>query len=334
MREEKNRIEWIDTMRGIAMIMVIYGHIDGGSYVGKFVYLFHVPAFFFLSGYLFNPSVSLGRYFQKRICRLLVPFVLFGSTVILINWACHIAVGSTYDALHYIKDMLLQVRGTDSRIWFLPCLFLAESIMMLAFRVKQRYLRVLVFTVIIFLGWFNVLVLQIDLPWYPDTAAIAASLMLIGHMTKRWNQKNLLVSPYALILSMVVCIGIYVINLQNEYGIDMVMNRYGNPILFYCGALSGIVLLMNVSNLGNNIILKYVGKNTITFLCLNTIAIRFVEKGLSMVATTDQLLILQESLVFPWVVTVLAVVVLIPASFIINKYIPLYAGNMGCQWGK
>lgn len=334
MREEKNRIEWIDTMRGIAMVMVIYGHIDGGSFVGKFVYLFHVPAFFFLSGYLFNPSVSLGTYFQKRICRLLVPFVLFGSTVILINWAGHIVMGSTYDALHYFKDMLLQVRGTDSRIWFLPCLFLAESIMMLAFKVKQRYLRVLVFSVIIFLGWFNALVLQINLPWYPDTAAIAVSLMLIGYMTKRWKQHNLLVSPHALILSMVVCMGIYIINLESGYDIDMVMNRYGNPILFYCGALSGIVLLMNASNLGNNNILKYIGKNTIIFLCLNTIAIRFVEKGLAMVATTNQLLILQESLVFPWVVTVLAVVVLIPASFIINKYIPLYAGNMGCQWGK
>ncbi len=45
------RIEWVDIARGIGIILVILGHIGIGK-VGKFIYSFHIPLFFFLSGFL------------------------------------------------------------------------------------------------------------------------------------------------------------------------------------------------------------------------------------------------------------------------------------------
>ena len=331
MNERSGRIEWIDVMRGIAMIMVIYGHIDGNSHIGQFMYMFHVPAFFFISGYLFNPQLSIKEHIKKRVCRLLVPFILFGTTMILINWCVHIILGLQYDALHYIKDMIFQVRGTDSRIWFLPCLFLAECIMVIIFAIKNIYLRMTLFGLVILFGWLNIFLFHKDLPWYPDTAAVAISLMLIGYFLKSWKRNNLLLKCGTFVISAFVCISVYFFNLKFGYSIDMVMNHYGNVVLFYCGAISGIVLLMNISNILNVKLLKYIGKNTICFLCLNTIAIKIVEKGLSLLMMISQISSFHKIFVYPWIVTILVIVILIPSSYLINKFIPFYVGNMKCS---
>ena len=46
------RIEWIDIARGIGIILVILGHIGIGK-IGKFIYSFHIPLFFFFIRILF-----------------------------------------------------------------------------------------------------------------------------------------------------------------------------------------------------------------------------------------------------------------------------------------
>ena len=59
------RIVWIDAAKGIAISLVVFGHVLGGAmargwldqdafakFVYDFIYLFHVPLFFLLSGAL------------------------------------------------------------------------------------------------------------------------------------------------------------------------------------------------------------------------------------------------------------------------------------------
>ena len=57
----KQRIEYIDAMRGFTMILVVYSHVCsmclGDSWMGynDVFYLFRMPCFFFISGWLFDP---------------------------------------------------------------------------------------------------------------------------------------------------------------------------------------------------------------------------------------------------------------------------------------
>ena len=51
------RIEWIDIARGFAILFVIIGHSLGNyfsSYFANLIYVFHMPIFFVLSGYLYK----------------------------------------------------------------------------------------------------------------------------------------------------------------------------------------------------------------------------------------------------------------------------------------
>lgn len=81
----KQRIEYIDAMRGLTMILVVYSHIChfclGDSLLGfnGTFFLFRLPCFFFISGWLFEP-ISRRRFCQiarKKFMVQIVPTFIF-----------------------------------------------------------------------------------------------------------------------------------------------------------------------------------------------------------------------------------------------------------------
>ena len=52
MRERKY---WIDYLKAIAIYLVILGHLPDELHIKWGIYLFHMPLFFIISGYLYKP---------------------------------------------------------------------------------------------------------------------------------------------------------------------------------------------------------------------------------------------------------------------------------------
>lgn len=48
-----NRIPVIDIMRGLGIILVVMGHISCEPHLSCWIYSFHMPLFFFISGMSF-----------------------------------------------------------------------------------------------------------------------------------------------------------------------------------------------------------------------------------------------------------------------------------------
>ena len=79
----KNRIEWIDYSKGILIILVIAGHAIPEfdlhlDYLAHFIYSFHMPAFFILSGYLFRykKDINTVEFAKKKAKQLLIPYII------------------------------------------------------------------------------------------------------------------------------------------------------------------------------------------------------------------------------------------------------------------
>ena len=54
---QKQHYLWADITKGIAIILVIMGHSFASTgNICKFIFLFHMPLFFLISGYFFNFS--------------------------------------------------------------------------------------------------------------------------------------------------------------------------------------------------------------------------------------------------------------------------------------
>lgn len=48
------RVKWIDTARGIAILLVLIGHAGVAPKLNQYILSFHMPLFFFLSGIVFD----------------------------------------------------------------------------------------------------------------------------------------------------------------------------------------------------------------------------------------------------------------------------------------
>lgn len=120
MTERQRRLEYIDVSRGIVILLMVLGHLapfDG--HVFRIIFSFHMPFFFFVSGYCSSLAWKNTGFFPflcKISGRYIVPNICYSIILIVIGYVKPISVS---DGLYYIFINPLHE-------WFLPALFLAQ----------------------------------------------------------------------------------------------------------------------------------------------------------------------------------------------------------------
>lgn len=76
----ESRADWIDVLKGIGIILVVIGHVNTKGFLVQWLYTFHMPLFFALSGYIlykFGKNIPFQKFLLKRTKSILWPFILF-----------------------------------------------------------------------------------------------------------------------------------------------------------------------------------------------------------------------------------------------------------------
>lgn len=85
----KERIVEIDSLKGFAIFLVIAGHaiivypinlqqqFVWCGFLQRFIYMFHMPLFFMISGFCFSYYGDYVKFIKKKIERLLIPYLAF-----------------------------------------------------------------------------------------------------------------------------------------------------------------------------------------------------------------------------------------------------------------
>ncbi len=133
---KKDRYPWVDYLRGIAIILVVYRHVLIGLersklYVPEYLvraneifYSFRMPLFFILSGIFINGTIlkrSFSRLLYIKFENLFYPYLVWA----FIQVSLQIALGSYTNANRSLIDytyILYQPRALD-QFWYLPALF-------------------------------------------------------------------------------------------------------------------------------------------------------------------------------------------------------------------
>ena len=130
---EKKRELWADYAKGICILLVFIGHSDAiPQAVRIFIYLFHMPMFFFCMGYYSSTAGTFGAFVKKRFRQLMVPFFAYGILyhVLCLGIVVPMLRGGADWALYRdnILGLLVQLRGTDlvAPKWFLTAAFVAS----------------------------------------------------------------------------------------------------------------------------------------------------------------------------------------------------------------
>ncbi len=137
----RNRIEWIDLAKGIGILLVIAGHTAPfGSTFRNFIFSFHMPLFFLLSGYTskrLSDRAGLVPRVKKSFFRLILPavIILFVNTIwIFLQGDAHTAGVLAENLLRFVRQLFWASGGDRGFIiaigsfWFLFAMFWGKII--------------------------------------------------------------------------------------------------------------------------------------------------------------------------------------------------------------
>lgn len=137
----------IDGVKGVAIILMVYGHVTQvGAAAGfqkdavSWIYTFHMPIFLMLSGYFFGTSVDVLDAFRKMFRKLLVPYIIFVSLYLLGLFFASGAGAKTNNAppaslVDALYVVLLRPRGA---YWFIHSLLVMQGAFLLG-RYVQKF---------------------------------------------------------------------------------------------------------------------------------------------------------------------------------------------------
>ena len=258
------RIEYMDIARGIGILLVVLGHNDFEAlsvYVHQVIYSFHIPLFFFLSGYFVNTSNSFFDFFKKRFNSLLKPyfFTLFLIYFVSVSFekmgftmAITRIVKALYGTGHYIDWV---------QLWFLPELFVvslyAFIFITLVSRLHNRWITwgILLITLVASLPFlktfypFSISLLGkqyelYGLPFGLDLVFLSGFFFILGNEVRQVTTEKTFDNLFILVGTF---IGLIVLNYLFTYEIDFNIRQYESFPVNTIEAILGILFILALS---------------------------------------------------------------------------------------
>jgi fucose 4-O-acetylase-like acetyltransferase len=285
-----NRIDYLDFAKGFCMIAILLGHL-GETGINRVVYTFHLPVFFIISGYFFDPDKSFGETISKKLKSLIWPYYFAGLLVVLFsvlaNWLVFRTDFGTirYDVLYWSFATVFGV-GTNVRnsllfmppigmIWFLWATFWAIILLWLLMKLPVIPRVILIVTIFVLAnitvekGWFLPLSIQ------PGCSAVL--YMYIGFLWKKHKDKLVALSLVVKVLLIVFSVAVWALFILNFATFWLVGCDYGHGLRDVIGSISASAIVLGLSY----IVVKYGEKFTLF--------IRFIGKY-AIIAMTAQLM--------------------------------------------
>lgn len=291
------RIPYIDTVKGVAILLMIFGHMRFHN-LNWFVYSFHMPLFFILSGFFFNPQKPI----VKRIMKLIFPYIITAMAILSVEVIFQVLnyflTNEAFSTIKVIRIIAASVCGCVKPvgignylipdvgpIWFLLALALGYLILWILYRMEMKY-RIGAMTVIgcvtlAILGWV-ISMFRGQIPFSINQALIVPLFLCVGGEIRRFMTQNK-VNTILLMLSVIVWgIQLYI----QKHVQFMSMGQMGSILypIYVIGAISASYIIILIFKYLNSKfkfrILNKLGTATLVILCVHTIDLFGIEPRL------------------------------------------------------
>lgn len=199
---ETTRIGWIDTAKGIGILCVVAGHTVSAGHT--YIFWFHMPLFFFLSGYLYNPGASLFSFAQRKFRRLLVPYFSFLILLSIPDYALCVKTAHNGPAPGIINQLVSltltklyggrDLYGWFDIFWFVTCLFLTQQIFHICHTLCKGNAVTLAGIMLFFYGYtvadYFTGVEQLPLFWGLNVVPMAVVFFFMGYIQRRITYRS------------------------------------------------------------------------------------------------------------------------------------------------
>lgn len=202
------RIVYLDVAKLVGLALVCFCHIPmptGNFHV--WVYSFHMPLFFLLSGMFFNPE----KFSLKRASmQLLLPFVLFNALAIVIDVCLNLFL---YRALEFPKLKPMNALMSEYVIgpsWFLLSLFIIRVYCSYLYK-YGKMLSVLMVTISLLLIFMFTQEARIWNVLSMGSTVLGLPFYLMGYMSKKTIISNINYGGWivTILLTLISCLAVF-----------------------------------------------------------------------------------------------------------------------------
>ena len=341
--KNKSRIELIDTVKAITIILVILGHttgkMDTPMYM-RIIYAFHMPLFFLLSGMSIKPTAlstfeDWKKYLRKNILALVVPYLIFAFIYAPFSF-------ENIPRFLYGSWQMLAEAGTLTSLWYLTAFFVARIYSQILINVvdgtrfenKDNILGII--SIPMFAVGFLLPKIQIGYPWCLDVSFVASGFILLGiSLRKRIlvfaQSKAWIILVFTVISAVLFSCGTIMRGDALELSL-MCKGEYGNLFWFMINSFSGsafvfgiVMLFLRLSREGARpfsiAAIKYVGRHTLgIFLLHKNVQLELVIPWLNSFISGPQLLT-------ACIATCISFAIALLLCTIIERYVPQMLGQ-------
>ena len=289
---KKERDKTIDIIRGILICLVVIGHVvDSQSKIHQYIYSFHMPCFFLISGYLNRNSLTIEEknYLKKIITRYIRPYFIY-STIFLVLTGMNFK-----NAIRMFLGGRLNVTVYSYAFWFINVLVLSLLVIKTSLnKISFRYLCIIACVFWMLAHFLESYLQYICLPWGIEFLPITIFYMTVGMIIRKmdWytDSSIRIIKKIFFIISIVLTVWfiryneIYLYDL-NGYILGNGLNDILIPIIaFY--SLGFISELMTKSRIITTCF-EYIGKASFVVFFLHTLLIFCFKKIFTESILTD-----------------------------------------------
>lgn len=263
-----NRVNYIDVAKGIGIILVVIGHCTIGTPLFHFIYQFHMPFFFFISGIFYQDKYDSKplQFLRNKFKGLYIPYIKY-SIILIIVYSIYYYFA--YSSLYYddLPKLLIQIATGFARpylggaLWFLTSLlivsllFVSIRVSLKIIKIKNNFVMLIPSLICLYIGY------KTQLPCKISSSLVALPFFHLGYLFSIYREQISFKFIYAAISLLVVSISTTI----ND--VDLAANRYTYILLYIVSSITGTYLMLFISHsINKNNILEYLGRNTLPII--------------------------------------------------------------------
>lgn len=369
--ENKKRLDYIDMAKGIGVLFVLLGHMQGDPFYSYspyiepfcvFIFSFHMPFFFILSGILMaiknDDTKPLSELAKRRFKGIMIPYYWF-SLFYLIYVLYYVFITKTVPGSGFFLNLWYVLSGYGMNVlWFLPALYLGE-LLFIYIRQKIRDERKIAIVIVIgcavaFIIAYLLTKINMDVVINKRIREfitvlirpmIVCGFISIGYYIRKLCENNkklseFLISPkrdnkgniaikvricyFAVGIALLICCGLF---MRVNNGIDVRTLVFRNIFFFLVCALSGSFgLILICKGLRRSKILCFYGTGSLIFMATHNLDF-ILALALKTAMYVNQYLTRARGYICYFIIFMVITLFCTLMIFIIQNYLPFIIGR-------
>ena len=299
---KKKRIEYIDIAKGIGIIFVISGHLlNKNSAPYAFIYSFHMPLFFVLSGLLMTDNTCGDfKHIIESQCKLLREYLAYSGLYCIFDYLVRIILLNEMDTHQLIWNVYKTITLFGINVlWFIPSLCIAKILAQFLLKkfsfFKSEIIALLLFFAVSIIGkCFTMEIASRSVVWlllyFPIVAFVRPIGMIcflyFGYILKARINRFTCKCMIAKVTTVVMLLLITLLCVSRNGAVDTHYIDFANPLLTMLTGISGSLMIIFLSQILEETktikcVLRAFGKNSLLIMVIHQYLLK--ERGCKLI---------------------------------------------------